>query len=179
MAGISLEFAHRRHLDAIQRYASNPAIGALSNVPSPYPADGAAQWLAWAEGEREAGTGVHFAVTLDGQCIGSCGLTHIDGKARRCQFGYWIGKPFWGKGYATEACSQALRHGFHELPVDTVEACCLLRNPASLRVLEKLGFDKFAETSNGNNPKWPADEPIGHYRLTRAQWQAHHPSQAA
>lgn len=178
MAGIALEFAHQRHVAAIQRYASDPAIGALSNVPTPYPADGAEQWLAWAEGERDAGTGIHFAVTLDGQCIGSCGLTGIDGKVRRCQFGYWIAKPFWGKGYATEAGPQALQYGFDELPVDTVEACCLLRNPASLRVLEKLGFNKFAETSNGCDPKWPADELIGHFRLNRAQWQAQH-SQAA
>lgn len=174
MAGIAIEFAHRRHVEAVQRYASDPAIGFLSNVPIPYPADGAEQWLAWAEGDRKAGTGLHFAVTLDSQCIGSCGLTRIDGKTRRCQFGYWVGKPFWGKGYATAAGSQTLQYGFDQLPVDTVEACCLLRNTASLRVLEKLGFEQFAETSNGDNPKWPADELIGHYRLTRATRQARH-----
>jgi RimJ/RimL family protein N-acetyltransferase len=178
MSGITLEFAHRKHVDAIQRYAADSAIGALSNVPTPYPADGAEQWLAWAEGERDAGTGIHFAVILDEHCIGSCGLTRIDGKARRCQFGYWVAKPFWGRGYATEAGRQALRYGFDTLPVDAVEACCLLRNSASLRVLDKLGFKRFSETSNGDNPKWPADEPIGHYRLTRAVWQAHN-TQAA
>jgi RimJ/RimL family protein N-acetyltransferase len=54
--------------------------------------------------------------------------------------GYWIGRPFWGRGYATEAC-QALIDIARALRLPSLEGSHFLDNPASARVLEKLGFE--------------------------------------
>ena len=72
------------------------------------------------------------------QLVGSCGLARRASGA--VEMGYWIGKPFWGRGYATEAC-RALIGIARTLGLPSVEGSHFLDNPASARVLEKLGFE--------------------------------------
>ncbi len=72
------------------------------------------------------------------QLIGSCGLARRASGA--VEMGYWIGKPFWGRGYATEAC-RALVEIARTLGLERLEGSHFLDNPASARVLEKLGFE--------------------------------------
>ncbi|RJF85983.1 GNAT family N-acetyltransferase [Sphingomonas cavernae] len=70
--------------------------------------------------------------------VGGCGLGHTpDGKA--VELGYWIGRPHWGLGYATEA-GRALVELAHALGIRTLTAGHFVDNPASGRVLRKLGF---------------------------------------
>jgi RimJ/RimL family protein N-acetyltransferase len=72
------------------------------------------------------------------QLIGACGLGRRPSGA--VEIGYWIAKPFWGRGFATEACS-ALIHIAAALGLPSIEGSHFLDNPASARVLEKLGFE--------------------------------------
>jgi len=72
------------------------------------------------------------------QLIGSCGLGRRPSGA--VEMGYWIGRPFWGRGFATEACS-ALIGIARMLGLESLEGSHFLDNPASARVLEKLGFE--------------------------------------
>jgi RimJ/RimL family protein N-acetyltransferase len=67
--------------------------------------------------------------------------------------GYWIGVPYWGNGYATEAGRAVLDHGFGELGLNRVYAHCFARNPASRRVLEKLGM-RHEGTRRRHTLKW-------------------------
>lgn len=69
--------------------------------------------------------------------VGACGLGRRPSGA--VELGYWIARPFWGRGYATEACS-ALVEMARALRIDCVEGSHFIDNPASARVLEKLGF---------------------------------------
>lgn len=71
------------------------------------------------------------------QLVGSCGLARRSSGA--VEMGYWIAKPFWGRGFATEACS-ALLDIARTLGLPQVEGSHFLDNPSSARVLEKLGF---------------------------------------
>jgi RimJ/RimL family protein N-acetyltransferase len=71
------------------------------------------------------------------QLVGSCGLARRASGA--AEMGYWIAKPFWGRGFATEACS-ALIHIARTLGLARLEGSHFLDNPTSARVLEKLGF---------------------------------------
>jgi [ribosomal protein S5]-alanine N-acetyltransferase len=59
---------------------------------------------------------------------------------RRAELGYWIGKPFWGCGYATEASRRVIRFAFEELVLNRVFAHAMTKNATSIRVLEKSGF---------------------------------------
>jgi [ribosomal protein S5]-alanine N-acetyltransferase len=59
---------------------------------------------------------------------------------RGFEFGYWLGRRYWGRGYATEAARRALAFAFTELNAERLTAGWFHDNPASGRVLEKLGF---------------------------------------
>ncbi len=72
------------------------------------------------------------------QLIGACGLGRRPSGA--VEMGYWIAKPFWGRGFATEACSALIRIAA-TLGLPSLEGSHFLDNPASARVLEKLGFE--------------------------------------
>jgi len=72
------------------------------------------------------------------QLIGACGLGRRPSGS--VEMGYWIGRPFWGRGYATEACT-ALVDIARTLGLPSLEGSHFIDNPASARVLEKLGFE--------------------------------------
>jgi RimJ/RimL family protein N-acetyltransferase len=72
------------------------------------------------------------------QLVGSCGLGRRPSGS--VEMGYWIARPFWSRGFATEACS-ALIEIAATLGLSSLEGAHFLDNPASARVLEKLGFE--------------------------------------
>jgi RimJ/RimL family protein N-acetyltransferase len=72
--------------------------------------------------------------------IGVVGLQQIARDRLRAELGYWIGVPWWGKGYATEAARAVVRYGFDELGLHKIHAHYLTRNPASGKVLERVGM---------------------------------------
>jgi [ribosomal protein S5]-alanine N-acetyltransferase len=111
----------------------------LSRMPYPYFESHAREWLATTAEKRAAGTDYAFAITRkdDGAYLGGCGLHKRDLGA--FEFGYWLGKPFWGQGYATEAARRLVAFAFLELGVDRVIAGHFHDNPASGNVLKKLG----------------------------------------
>ena len=69
--------------------------------------------------------------------VGACGLGRRPSGA--VELGYWIAKPNWGRGFATEACG-ALIGIARALGVRQLEGSHFVDNPASGRVLEKIGF---------------------------------------
>lgn len=110
----------------------------LSRVPHPYGEPDAHAYLALAREQRLAGTDFNFAIVrkADGVYMGGCGL-HLRGG--EWEFGYWLGKPYWGLGYATEAARRLLAHAFGILRLEQLIAVYFHDNPASGRVLAKLG----------------------------------------
>jgi RimJ/RimL family protein N-acetyltransferase len=71
------------------------------------------------------------------QLVGACGLGRRPSGA--VEMGYWMARPYWGRGFATEAC-KALIDIARTLGLQSLEGSHFLDNPASARVLEKLGF---------------------------------------
>ncbi|RAL24439.1 GNAT family N-acetyltransferase [Thermoflavimicrobium daqui] len=107
-----------------------------ARIPYPYPDGEAERWIQ----SLEESDNYTFAMVsqADEHLIGSISLTiRNHGIA---ELGYWIGKPFWGNRYATEAAHEILRFGFEDLKLHRIEAQALSRNTGSLRVLEKVGF---------------------------------------
>ena len=88
-----------------------------------------------AAGDRD----LPLAIAVDGQLIGGIGLSGI---RHECEFGYWLGRAHWGKGYATEAGLAFLAHVFDAFAVDAIHSGVFIDNAASLRVQAKLGFEK-------------------------------------
>jgi RimJ/RimL family protein N-acetyltransferase len=76
-----------------------------------------------------------------GELFGAVGLQIEPGHALG-ELGYWIGVPYWGRGYATEAARALMRYGYSRLGLHRIQARHFLRNPASGRVMEKLGMSR-------------------------------------
>lgn len=77
----------------------------------------------------------------DDALVGGITLANVRrGVAQSCSYGYWVGRPYAGKGYMTEAVRGACRFSFDELNLHRVEAACLPTNEPSKRVLRKSGF---------------------------------------
>jgi RimJ/RimL family protein N-acetyltransferase len=80
-----------------------------------------------------------FALMASDTLIGSIGLT-LTPQHHRGQLGYWIGVAYWNRGYATEAARAVVAYGFDELELHRIWAPHFASNPASGRVLQKLGM---------------------------------------
>lgn len=82
-----------------------------------------------------------FAIEADGRVIGSIGVFRCDNiHFRTAELGYYIGEPYWGKGYTTSAVRQICRHVFETTDIIRIFAEPFAHNTASCRVLEKAGF---------------------------------------
>lgn len=99
------------------------------------------QWIAHQHEHFEKGEWVNFAITdrVSGHLMGSVGLD-IDRLHHNAEIIYWIGKMYWGNGYATQAARATLEYGFNKLYLHRIYARYLARNPASGRVLKKIGM---------------------------------------
>lgn len=127
---------------AVQRLAGEREIAANTlTIPHPYPDGAAEQWIASHAEMREKDEANVFALILrtSAELVGTCGL-HVRQAGATAEIGYWIGRPFWGQGYATEAARAVMTYGFDVLGYHRLYAMAFSRNPASSRVLEKLGM---------------------------------------
>jgi RimJ/RimL family protein N-acetyltransferase len=84
----------------------------------------------------------YFAIeTLDGKLIGDCGLRFIDWKSRKAEFFITIGeKPFWGKGFGSDALRIVIRLAFDKMNLNRLWLSVLVDNPRAVRCYEKCGF---------------------------------------
>ena len=112
----------------------------LALVPVPFTEELFHVRLVEIERDRRTGVAFLFAVTraMDGAFIGMCGVERLE--VNVWEFGYWYGKSYWRQGYATEAAHAVMRFAFDDLGAVLLTAGWFVDNPASGRVLEKLGF---------------------------------------
>lgn len=155
----------------VHRLAGNRAIADTTlNIPHPYEDGMAEAWIATHEPAFAAGELATFAITLrsGGRLLGAIGLTFHPPFAR-AELGYWVGEPYWGQGYCTEAAARVLRYGFEERELNRVHACYLARNPASGKVLEKIGMQDEG-IARQHTRKWGEFEDLRNCGLLRAEW---------
>ena len=110
------------------------------------------------------------------QLVGSCGLGRRPSGA--VEMGYWIARSHWGRGLATEACT-ALVDIARTLGLARLEASHFIDNPASARVLDKLGFESTGLIAPRRNCARGADVPARLMRLPLAAGAAEKASLAA
>ncbi|MET0330139.1 MAG: GNAT family N-acetyltransferase [Dyella sp.] len=132
-----------RYLPMVQKYASDPCIGATSTVPFPYPKDGALSWYGTVINRQKDGSAAVFAVTEDREFRGVISINAIQREAGRAQLDYWIARPYQGRGIATQAAALAVDHAKTELKLQMLSSRCLTTNLASARVLERNGFAEY------------------------------------
>ena len=137
--------------DAIHRLVNDWGIvRMLSQLPFPYPRTLADEWIASVSAQLAADQAHHFVVLLpaeggDDTVIGCVGL-RLDAAPGRGDLGYWIGRRFWGQGFAREAAGRVATWGLANLAIERLVAVAAADNPASGAVLRRIGF---RETGTG------------------------------
>jgi RimJ/RimL family protein N-acetyltransferase len=144
-----------------RRIAENTA-----RIPHPYNVSDAEGFIS---GVNKAGGEVAFLITLrDQTIIGACGVaTLVDAP----EVGYWLGAPYWGQGYATEALHAVIDYAFTDLDHEALHAGARVTNPASRRVLEKCGF-QWTGVGLYRIRAINSSAPIDRFRLERGIWSA-------
>lgn len=142
---LRIEPISMKYVAEVQQFASDPRVAANTLLPEPYPENGAEMFIEWVNLEENKGHEFHYAIVVDEVLVGMVGITRIDWENKTGEIGYWIGTPYWGKGYATEAVKQMTKIGFEELKLVHIVAIILKRNPISMRVVEKVGYRYIGE----------------------------------
>jgi RimJ/RimL family protein N-acetyltransferase len=149
---------------AIVRLANDRRVAENTfRIPYPYRVEDAENFLAAVN--RQTGEATLVIAHRDGP-IGICSIELREGGA---EIGYWLGVPFWGHGYATEAARALIDHAFGELGHDALMAGARVSNPASRRVLEKCGF-QWTGVGLYRIRAISSSAPFDRFRLDRGLW---------
>lgn len=149
----------------VQRLAGEKIIAEMTaNIPHPYVEGMAEEWIAKHEFWFENREAIVFAIQRSetGELIGTISLNQIDDKTGN--LGYWLGVPYWGLGYCSEAAALIIEYGFYHYGLNLIYARHLPENPASGKVMIKNGFEYKSEV-------WVHDRSLLHYELPISRWQ--------
>jgi len=153
-----------RHGDAraVQDLAAAKEVAdMMTKLPHAYPHDGADGFILSARHANMEGAGLTLAIAPKARQTLPIGVIGVfpDRDAGGSELAFWIGRPFWGEGFMTEAVEAMRDAAFRFADTQVLKARAALDNPASRRVLAKCGFERA-----------PGDG-VDTFRITRAQWR--------
>jgi RimJ/RimL family protein N-acetyltransferase len=162
LRSFSLDDAH----DVKQLAGERDIAAFVLPIPHPYELPMAEEWIGQQEERYQRGEEVTYAITLtSGPLIGSISL-RVNREHEHAELGYWIGKPYWGHGYATEAAKACIQYGFLVLNLNRIYARHMKRNSGSGRVMEKVGM-KYEGCLRQHIKKWGKFEDIVVYSILK------------
>lgn len=155
----------------VEELAGDPEVARYTaNIPHPYPVGSATKWIAvhiLHYLEQEA---VIFAIQeKEGPLLGAIQLT-LELEHGRAEMGYWIGRPFWGKGYGSEAARSVLDYGFREWALHRIYASYVSANLASGRIMQKLGMTREGVLRE-HTLRDDFHSDLVHYGILRNEWK--------
>jgi RimJ/RimL family protein N-acetyltransferase len=162
------------------RFADKPALAALAgdgevarctaNLPHPYRRWDAEDFILRGRADNFRGAALRLVLTLKTgprKIVGALGV----GKANsRATLGFWVGKPFWGQGFASEASAAAIDAFFLAGEADELGALALPDHVAARGALTKLGFVEAERLADG--PGRFAGNATLRFALRRRDWEA-------
>lgn len=168
-----LRWPRQADAEAVHRLAGEKSVADMTaSIPYPYSPDNADAFILLTRRANMEGRGLTLAITQKakpGQAIGMVSIAA--GADAGASLGYWLGQPFWGQGYATEAV-QAMADALFTLTIqEALTADARVINPASRRVLEKCGFayqGSGLQDLRARGGRYPVD----HFQLTRRTWSS-------
>ena len=157
----------------VQRLIGDQDIAStLTNTPHPYKNGMAEEWIRSCYQKFKKDEALNFVITLrtDKNLIGAIEL-RLDQKNENAELGYWIGKPYWNHGYCTEAAKAVVAYSFEVLKLNRIHAKYFKRNPASGRVLEKIGMH-YEGCFRQHVKKWDNFEDLMGYGMLKADYDS-------
>lgn len=155
----------------VQRLAGDREVAAGTLlIPHPYPAGAAEGWISGHPESWRAGDSVTLAIerSADGALVGAISLG-LEPDHGRGEVGYWVGTPYWSQGYCTEAARAVLGFAFQTLGLNRVYAYHFSNNPASGRVLQKVGME-YEGRRRRHTLKWGEYLDNEAYGILREDW---------
>jgi len=127
--------------EVVRCLAASQEVAAGTFLPHPMDRQAAQDWIMDRVKDQAAGTGVTLAITLaeNTEVIGSIGMELIPAHEQG-RLSYWLGRDYWNRGYGTEAVTALVEYGFNCLKLHRIYAPHFHTNPASGRVLQKVGM---------------------------------------
>jgi len=141
-------------------------------IPHPYPPEAALDFIMEQETLFADGQGIAFAIAdaRDKELFGCIGLGY-DAQNFRAELGYWLGVPYWGRGYATEAARKVVDFGFRHFRLNRIYSRHFAFNPASGRVLEKIGLQREGYRREAYYKEGLGFLDVVEYAILRREWQ--------
>jgi RimJ/RimL family protein N-acetyltransferase len=158
--------------DDLQKLINDKDIASTTlNIPYPYTLEDAIDFLSKREENYENTGSPQFAIThKDGYLIGGIGI-RLNKEHENAELGYWVGKSYWRKGYCTEAARAVIKYGFEVMGLNRIYATHMTRNPASGRVMQKIGMKNEGHLRQDKN-KWDKFEDMELYAILRGEYFA-------
>jgi RimJ/RimL family protein N-acetyltransferase len=168
----------------VEELAGNALVIQAFRSPNPYAHGATAILIAEHEENAAAGRSWEFAVTLTGtrtpgreedvtdtgHLIGTLRVALREEERGRCgDLGYWIGAPYWNKGFATEAAYAVMKFAFGQLECVRIRGRHFANNPASGRILQKLGMTRESALDDVQERDGAFLDVVG-YSLLREEW---------
>jgi len=147
------------------------ALNTLS-IPHPYPEGAAEAWISTHQDDYDVGREITWGITAreDGRVMGVISLRPVKAH-RHGEMGYWLGVPYWNQGYMTEAARAVLDYAFGQVGLDRVYATHFARNPASGRVMQKIGMNREG-CLRQHVLRWGVPRDLVYYGILRDEWAA-------
>ncbi|MCM3620288.1 GNAT family N-acetyltransferase [Sutcliffiella horikoshii] len=127
--------------DRVEELASDYELAKTTlTVPHPYPAGSAKDFIRSVWAAEDKGLVVFAVIEKESERLIGIINIKVTLAYKRGELGYWVGRPYWGKGYGTEAARAVVEYGFNELGLNKVFAGAFADNPGSWRIMEKVGM---------------------------------------
>ncbi len=156
-----------------QLAGAREVASATLTIPHPYPSGAAAVWIgthaaAWERGDRL--TLAICEIDAPGDILGAISLA-IAAEHEHGEIGYWVAVMAWGRGYATEAARSLVSYAFAQLHLHRVLGRHFVRNPASGRVMQKLGM-RLEGIHRDAYKRWGKFEDVAVYGILEPEWDS-------
>lgn len=155
----------------VQRLAGEKDVASTTRlIPHPYPPGMAEHWIGTLPELYQRAEMINWGIAIDGGLLlGTIRLT-LNPVDNHAEMGYWVGKPYWNNGYCTEAARAVVAYGFEKLDLERIYANYMARNPASGRVLAKLGMIEEGHLRR-HRRKFGRYEDLIVCGMLRSEWQ--------
>jgi len=170
---VSLRWISEKDVDALYRIFSNTEVMRYWSTPPLPDRNAAVKLLHEIHDDFQSQTFLKWGIArrTDDALIGTTTLFNLDLKSHRAEIGYCLDRDEWGKGYMNEALQAVLAYAFIELAMHRIEADVDPRNSASIRTIERLGFQREGYLRE----RWQVNGEIQDtvfYGLLRPEWEA-------
>lgn len=154
-----------------QRLANDKELANTTFLPHPYSLEDAKNWIRNHPQLIESKEAFPFAVIpkSDEELIGTMTL-RVDKLHNKGELAYWIGKDYWGKGYAREASKRVIAFGFEEQKLNRIWAPVMSKNIASGKVMQKAGL-KYEGTLKQDILRWNKYEDVDVFGLLKEDYK--------